>query len=199
MFFALCHALGDSISFLKVPNMNKIIFRQDEQIFAVNITGTTTQNFDDTHQQQQQSTGTPTTGVTTAAAPASSSVFLPHMTSIASTTTDTSATTHYQPLPPPPPPQNGNDSNHTTTTNTLAAAAAAAANFFSVSDQTQQHILQAALSSVGPHDSEVPAVPNAATLPTTSPTTAGVRRRGNTEKRSKKPSPRDKEYAIRRK
>src|SRR6478735_6408931 len=28
MFFALCHALGDSVSFLKVPNMSKIMFRQ---------------------------------------------------------------------------------------------------------------------------------------------------------------------------
>ncbi|KAI8989267.1 hypothetical protein BDB01DRAFT_848450 [Pilobolus umbonatus] len=40
MFFALCHALGDTVSFLKVPNMSKIMFRQESQIFAVNITGT---------------------------------------------------------------------------------------------------------------------------------------------------------------
>ncbi|KAL0081721.1 hypothetical protein J3Q64DRAFT_1623876, partial [Phycomyces blakesleeanus] len=40
MFFALCHALGDTVSFLKVPNMSKIIFRQEQQIFAVNVAGT---------------------------------------------------------------------------------------------------------------------------------------------------------------
>ncbi|KAI7865726.1 hypothetical protein BDF14DRAFT_1822722 [Spinellus fusiger] len=40
MFFALCHALGDTVSFLKVPNMAKIMFRQEQQIFAVNVTGT---------------------------------------------------------------------------------------------------------------------------------------------------------------
>lgn len=40
MFFALCHALGDTVSFLKVPNMSKIMFRQEQQIFAVNVSGT---------------------------------------------------------------------------------------------------------------------------------------------------------------
>ncbi|KAI8643535.1 hypothetical protein BD408DRAFT_414721 [Parasitella parasitica] len=40
MFFALCHALGDTVSFLKVPNMSKIMFRQEQQIFAVNVAGT---------------------------------------------------------------------------------------------------------------------------------------------------------------
>ncbi|KAI8344508.1 hypothetical protein BC941DRAFT_464726 [Chlamydoabsidia padenii] len=171
MFFALCHALGDSVSFLKVPNMNKIMFRQDEQIFAVNLSGSTTSCTFNGTQPPMDSTTTP-------------SVFLPHMAS-----SDGSASTHY-------PPPNGNQ------TNNLAAAATAAANLFSLSDQSQ-HILQAALSSVGPHDTNVPAVPNAVTLTTpavtpASTSTIGARRRGNTEKRSKKPSPRDKEYVIRR-
>jgi hypothetical protein len=37
MFFALCHALGDSITFLKVPNVSKVLFHQQEQIYAVKI------------------------------------------------------------------------------------------------------------------------------------------------------------------
>ena len=44
MFFALCHALGDTVSFLKVPNMSKIMFRQEQQIFAVNVAGTHSSN-----------------------------------------------------------------------------------------------------------------------------------------------------------
>lgn len=57
MFFALCHALGDTVSFLKVPNMSKIMFRQEQQIFAVNVSGTqhdTVHMFDNQQQQQQQ-------------------------------------------------------------------------------------------------------------------------------------------------
>lgn len=56
MFFALCHALGDTVSFLKVPNMSKIMFRQDQQIFAVNIAGTqqdAVQNFQPTDSTQE--------------------------------------------------------------------------------------------------------------------------------------------------
>ncbi|KAI8364469.1 hypothetical protein EDC96DRAFT_481998 [Choanephora cucurbitarum] len=45
MFFALCHALGDTVSFLKVPNMSKIMFRQEQQIFAVNVAGTQQDTF----------------------------------------------------------------------------------------------------------------------------------------------------------
>lgn len=57
MFFALCHALGDTVSFLKVPNMSKIMFRQDQQIFAVNVAGTqqdAVQNFRSTENSQDQ-------------------------------------------------------------------------------------------------------------------------------------------------
>ncbi|RUP47228.1 hypothetical protein BC936DRAFT_145973 [Jimgerdemannia flammicorona] len=39
MFFAICHALGDSVYFLKIPDVNKILFRQDSQYFAVNLAG----------------------------------------------------------------------------------------------------------------------------------------------------------------
>ncbi|KAG1052611.1 hypothetical protein G6F43_005256 [Rhizopus delemar] len=54
MFFALCHALGDSVSFLKVPNMSKIMFRQDQQIFGVNVAGTQHDMFQNTVPQEQQ-------------------------------------------------------------------------------------------------------------------------------------------------
>ncbi|KAI8874800.1 hypothetical protein K501DRAFT_211516 [Backusella circina FSU 941] len=37
MFFALCHALGDSVAFLKVPNVSKVLFHQQEQIYAVKV------------------------------------------------------------------------------------------------------------------------------------------------------------------
>ncbi|CAO3584422.1 unnamed protein product [Absidia cylindrospora] len=207
MFFALCHALGDSVSFLKVPNMNKIMFRQDEQIFAVNVAGTSaTQSFNDTSQQQQQSPNVNMdTTISTAEQPAphSSSIFLPQMTPSSDTLTTTTSATDNSAASAPyhhdhhqQQPQNTNCNSHATS-NTLAAAAAAAANFFSVSDQSQ-HLIQAALSSVGTHGTGAPAVHNAVVPPTASNTTSGVKRRGNAEKRSKKPSPRDKEYAIRR-
>ncbi|ORZ15603.1 hypothetical protein BCR42DRAFT_415533, partial [Absidia repens] len=209
MFFALCHALGDSVSFLKVPNMNKIMFRQEEQIFAVNVAGTSsTQSFNDTNQQQQQSPNvnmdtTISTTLSGQLTPHSSSIFLPQMTpSSDNLTTTTSATDNSAAASPyhhdhhQQQPQNANCNNHATP-NTLAAAAAAAANFFSVSDQSQ-HLIQAALSSVGTHGTGAPAVHNAVVPQTASNTTGGVKRRGNAEKRSKKPSPRDKEYAIRR-
>ncbi|KAG1087458.1 hypothetical protein G6F42_020602 [Rhizopus arrhizus] len=56
MFFALCHALGDTVSFLKVPNMSKIMFRQEQQIFAVNVAGTQhdTVIFQQQHPSQDQ-------------------------------------------------------------------------------------------------------------------------------------------------
>ncbi|RCI00692.1 hypothetical protein CU098_011902, partial [Rhizopus stolonifer] len=56
MFFALCHALGDSVSFLKVPNMSKIMFRQEQQIFGVNVSGTQHDMFHNPvpHHHQQQ-------------------------------------------------------------------------------------------------------------------------------------------------
>lgn len=60
MFFALCHALGDTVSFLKVPNMSKIMFRQEQQIFAVNVSGTQHDTVQLFNQQQ------PTTNDTTA-------------------------------------------------------------------------------------------------------------------------------------
>ncbi|KAI7855759.1 hypothetical protein BDC45DRAFT_427655, partial [Circinella umbellata] len=44
MFFALCHALGDNVVFLKVPHMSKVMFRQESQVYAVNVTGTTQQD-----------------------------------------------------------------------------------------------------------------------------------------------------------
>lgn len=39
MFFALCHALGEGITFLKFPHMSKIMFRQEQQVYGVNIAG----------------------------------------------------------------------------------------------------------------------------------------------------------------
>ncbi|ORY93158.1 hypothetical protein BCR43DRAFT_444225 [Syncephalastrum racemosum] len=39
MFFALCHALGESVMFLKLPHMPKIMFRQEQQLYSVNIAG----------------------------------------------------------------------------------------------------------------------------------------------------------------
>ena len=61
MFFALCHALGDTVSFLKVPNMSKIMFRQEQQIFAVNVAGT---QHDTVIFQQQHPVATTTASAT---------------------------------------------------------------------------------------------------------------------------------------
>ncbi|KAI8079235.1 hypothetical protein BDF21DRAFT_419722 [Thamnidium elegans] len=153
MFFALCHALGDTVSFLKVPNMSKIMFRQEQQIFAVNVSGTqhdTVQIFN----QQQQTNDMPMDPIKMAGSTAG----LMH------------------------------DVDSTHTSNLFSATAA---------DGSPQHLLQAALSSVGHGlpDHSAPVQP---------PTAASKRKNAKNEdgtappKRAKKASPRDKEYAVRR-
>ncbi|GAN05094.1 hypothetical protein MAM1_0082c04563 [Mucor ambiguus] len=168
MFFALCHALGDTVSFLKVPNMSKIMFRQEQQIFAVNVAGTQhdTVIFQQQHQAQDQ-------------------LQQPQLQ-------------HHQ--PPHQQQQDGSslepikmagatagimhDVDSTHSSNLFSAAAA---------DGSPQHLLQAALASVtAPHVEPRPA-----------PATTS-KRKNNAEnkdgtKRAKKASPRDKEYAVRRK
>lgn len=154
MFFALCHALGDTVSFLKVPNMSKIMFRQEQQIFAVNVSGTqhdTVQIFN----QQQQTNDMPMDPIKMAGSTAG----LMH------------------------------DVDSTHTSNLFSATAA---------DGSPQHLLQAALSSVGHGlpDHSTPVLPA---------TPASKRKNAKNEdgtappKRAKKASPRDKEYAVRRK
>jgi hypothetical protein len=153
MFFALCHALGDTVSFLKVPNMSKIMFRQEQQIFAVNVAGTQ-------HDAVQlfQNNELPMDP-------------LKMVSGASSSTVATAGLMHDV------------DSSHSS-------------NIFSASatDNSPQHLLQAALASVTP-------VPEPA-APPPPPTTS--KRRGNQDgkdgpKRAKKASPRDKEYAVRRK
>lgn len=170
MFFALCHALGDTVSFLKVPNMSKIMFRQEQQIFAVNVAGTQhdTVIFQQQHQSQDQ--------------------------------LQQSQLQHHQPPHPQQQQQDGSslepmkmagtaagimhDVDSTHSSNLFSAAAA---------DGSPQHLLQAALASVtAPHVEPRPAP------------AATSKRKNNAEnkdgtKRAKKASPRDKEYAVRRK
>lgn len=162
MFFALCHALGDTVSFLKVPNMSKIMFRQEQQIFAVNVAGTQhdTVMFQQQHQSQDplqqpqlqhhQQDGSSLEPIKMAGAAAG----IMH------------------------------DVDSTHSSNLFSAAAA---------DGSPQHLLQAALASVtAPHVEPRPAP------------AATSKRKNNAEnkdgtKRAKKASPRDKEYAVRRK
>jgi hypothetical protein len=161
MFFALCHALGDTVSFLKVPNMSKIMFRQEQQIFAVNVAGTQHDTVQLFHQQ-------PTNDTT--------SNDIPQPQLVAGTT---SGLMH--------------DVGSTHTSNLFSAAAA---------DGSPQHLLQAALASVNvDHQLNQQVAPQ---QPTSTTTTATSKRKTNenkdgTPKRAKKASPRDKEYAVRRK
>ncbi|KAK4521979.1 Transcription initiation factor IIF subunit beta [Mucor velutinosus] len=169
MFFALCHALGDTVSFLKVPNMSKIMFRQEQQIFAVNVAGTQhdTVIFQQQHQSQDQ--------------------------------LQQSQLQHHQPPHPQQQQQDGSslepmkmagtaagimhDVDSTHSSNLFSAAAA---------DGSPQHLLQAALASVtAPHVEPRPA-PAA-----TSKRKNNAENKDGT-KRAKKASPRDKEYAVRR-
>jgi len=46
MFFAFCHALNQQTTFLKVPNLNRLLFRQDEKNYSVDVTGTGQDNVD---------------------------------------------------------------------------------------------------------------------------------------------------------
>lgn len=46
MFFAFCHALNQQTKFLKVPNMNRLLFRQDEKCYAVDVAGTGQESVD---------------------------------------------------------------------------------------------------------------------------------------------------------
>ncbi|KAI8575094.1 hypothetical protein K450DRAFT_263330 [Umbelopsis ramanniana AG] len=46
MFFAFCHALNQQTTFLKVPNLNRLLFRQDEKCYSVDVTGTGQDNVD---------------------------------------------------------------------------------------------------------------------------------------------------------
>jgi hypothetical protein len=158
MFFALCHALGDTVSFLKVPNMSKIMFRQEQQIFAVNVAGTQ----HDTVQLFQQPTNDTTSDI-------------PQPQLVASTT---SGLMH--------------DVGSTHTSNLFSAAAA---------DGSPQHLLQAALASVNVDHHQLNQ--QVASQPTTTTAAASKRKtnenKDGTPKRAKKASPRDKEYAVRRK
>ncbi|KAF1803361.1 hypothetical protein V8B55DRAFT_1358656 [Mucor lusitanicus] len=170
MFFALCHALGDTVSFLKVPNMSKIMFRQEQQIFAVNVAGTQhdTVIFQQQHQSQDQ-------------------LQQPQQLQ------------HHQSPHPQQQQQDGSalepikmagtatgimhDVDSTHSSNLFSAAAA---------DGSPQHLLQAALASVtAPHVEPRPA-PAA-----TSKRKNNAENKDGT-KRAKKASPRDKEYAVRR-
>lgn len=154
MFFALCHALGDTVSFLKVPNMSKIMFRQEQQIFAVNVSGT---QHDTVQLFQQPNNEMPMDPIKMAGSTAG----LMH------------------------------DVDSTHTSNLFSAAAA---------DGSPQHLLQAALSSVAhamPDQQQI-APPPALPATTTKRKTA-KNEDGTVVKRAKKASPRDKEYAVRRK
>jgi hypothetical protein len=46
MFFAFCHALNQQTTFLKVPNLNRLLFRQDEKCYAVDVAGTGQESVD---------------------------------------------------------------------------------------------------------------------------------------------------------
>jgi hypothetical protein len=46
MFFAFCHALNQQTTFLKVPKLNRLLFRQDEKCYSVDVTGTGQDNVD---------------------------------------------------------------------------------------------------------------------------------------------------------
>ncbi|KAI9471885.1 MAG: hypothetical protein EXX96DRAFT_509643 [Benjaminiella poitrasii] len=195
MFFALCHALGDTVSFLKVPNMSKIMFRQEQQIFAVNVAGTQQetvqiyQNQDPQQQQQQQQQQQEAS-----LHAASNNVLDPYKGIAAAAAAAAAAANTAAGL------MHDVDSTHSS--NLFAATAA---------DGSPQHLLQAALASVTSqvtgHPQTLPSQPPTTTVATntttTTPTTS--KRRGNNEnkdgtttKRSKKASPRDKEYAVRR-
>lgn len=162
MFFALCHALGDTVSFLKVPNMSKIMFRQEQQIFAVNVSGTQHDTVQLFNQQQNPNNDMPLDPIKMAGSTAG----LMH------------------------------DVDSTHTSNLFSAAAA---------DGSPQHLLQAALSSVA---HSMPDQQQMNNVPAPAPTTTTNKRKTNTvknddgtvtTKRAKKASPRDKEYAVRRK
>lgn len=178
MFFALCHALGDSVPFLKVPHMSKIMFRQEHQVYAVNIAGTQHDGFPvfshatagggDTMQYDQFKMAI--------AAAANQSC-------AAATTTPSSGAAMLQSV---------NAHHHP---NFFAAAAAAAA---AGADNPSQQLLQAALASVSS-----PAPPTAAAAvvdaaqalkrkPHVIPAKDGA-------KKAKKASPRDKDYSVRSK
>jgi hypothetical protein len=144
MFFALCHALGDTVSFLKVPNMSKIMFRQDQQIFAVNVAGT-----------QQDSVQN----------------FQPPSTSTQPVQFDTMGLMHDV------------DSSHNSNLFTADA-----------SDGSPQQLLQAALASVASHVEQ-----QQQTIPESSSKRKVATNKEGTTKKYKKSSPRDKQYAVRRK
>lgn len=168
MFFALCHALGDTVSFLKVPNMSKIMFRQEQQIFAVNVSGTQHDTVQMFNNQQQQPMPIDPIKMNTTGGPqnAGSTAGLMH------------------------------DVDSTHTSNLFSATAA---------DGSPQHLLQAALSSVG-HGLHDP-VQQQQQQQAPAPVTAASKRKNAIKnddgtivpKRAKKASPRDKEYAVRRK
>lgn len=46
MFFALCHAMNQQTTFLKVPNLNRLLFRQDDKCYAVDVAGTGQESVD---------------------------------------------------------------------------------------------------------------------------------------------------------
>jgi hypothetical protein len=46
MFFALCHAMNQQTTFLKIPNLNRLLFRQDEKCYAVDVAGTGQESVD---------------------------------------------------------------------------------------------------------------------------------------------------------
>ncbi|RCH91656.1 hypothetical protein CU097_001999 [Rhizopus azygosporus] len=149
MFFALCHALGDSVSFLKVPNMSKIMFRQEQQIFGVNVAGTQHDIF--------------------------------------------------QSAVPPPPPEHNipmaiADNTNTSLMHDVDSSHGTSNLFTATADN--QHILQAALASVTA--AAAAAASNSSVPDTISTKRRGQDLKGTTTKRTKKASPRDKEYVVRR-
>lgn len=164
MFFALCHALGDAVSFVKIPPMPKIMFRQEQQLFAVNVAGTQ----HDTMQLFQQHP--PNDQNTTQ----SNNISQPQLVAGI-----TSGLMH--------------DVGSAHTSNLFSAAAA---------DSSPQHLLQAALASVNVDHHQL-SQQVASQRPAPAATTTSKRKtnenKDGTPKRAKKASPRDKEYAVRRK
>ncbi|KAI8979811.1 hypothetical protein BDF20DRAFT_807329, partial [Mycotypha africana] len=175
MFFALCHALGDTVSFLKVPNMNKIMFRQEQQIFGVNIAGVQQEGIFQQSQPQPMSPahmGTPTAPPQQNMAFAGGSAALvPHQT----------------------PQQDINHAHNDYYSNPMM-------------DNSPQHLLQAALSAVHAQlNNNLHATQQQASHTLANQAGAPVlSKRRNTQdnkdgsKRTKKSSPRDKEYSVRR-
>ncbi|ORX56395.1 hypothetical protein DM01DRAFT_1345000 [Hesseltinella vesiculosa] len=145
LFYAMCQAFGEDVTFLKVPNMNKIMFRQQSGIFAVNLNGQSAaldmEQMDALVLQQQQ-----------------------HQHQQESSSHGSGPSSSDQ--------------------STLAVAAAAAANLFAISDS--QQLLQAALSSVGTHGNGAFSHME------------DLKRKRAEDKKPKRPSPRAKDFAVRR-